>query len=250
MKTAFKERRCLSHRELRQYLRGNMTKTQQQAVEHHLLDCPLCAHAVEAFEEAKAAGHLEEELAEADALSKPAGQKVYRRVWINWAAAAALVVLGLFSVIQYRAATANERLFAEYFTADPPNYLSLRSAQSTNTLAGKKELQTALEFYQDGVYEASLPHFNLHLEAYPEDDQAYFLLANALLGAGKSERAANLLRQLQADATSDVSRDKMSWYLALAYLEQGKTAESLNRLRQLDGTAYEARAQQLTSALQ
>ena len=74
MKVTLKERSCLSQRELRRYLRGKMTKQQRQAVEHHLLDCPLCAHAVDGMENAAAAGQLEQELSEVGALSNRAGQ--------------------------------------------------------------------------------------------------------------------------------------------------------------------------------
>ena len=135
------------------------------------------------------------------------------------------MVLGLFGVLQYNAATFNERLFAEYFSAAQPNYLTLRSAQSANALAGKKELRKALEFYRAGAYEASLPHFSLHLESYPEDNWAYFLMANALLGARQGERAANLLRQLKATPpTGLTAEDEIPWYLSLALLEQEDTA--------------------------
>ncbi|HKK79106.1 MAG TPA: hypothetical protein VJ933_05725 [Phaeodactylibacter sp.] len=250
MKTTFKERSCLSQRELRQYLRGKMTKQQQHAVEHHLLDCPLCAHAVDGLEKAEAAGQLEQELSEAGALFKRAGRKVYRRTWMNWAAAAALIVLALFSVWQYRAATMHERLFVEYFSAAPPNYLALRSAQPGNALEGKEELQKALEFYRDGAFEASLAHLSLHLEAYPEDDQAYFLLANALLGARRSERAAHFFRQLQEDPPAGFTVEDIRWYLALALIEQEDTAAALQLLQELSASSYSEQALELRQALE
>ena len=215
-----------------------------------MLDCPLCAHAVDGMENAAAAGQLEQELSEVGALSSRAGQASNRNVWINWAAAAALVVLGLFGVLQYNAATVNERLFVEYFSAAQPNYLTLRSAQSADALAGKKELRKALEFYRAGAYEASLPHFSLHLESYPEDNWAYFLMANALLGARQGERAANLLRQLKASPPTGLAEDEIQWYLSLALLEQGETAAALDLLQRLSASAYEDQARQLREDLQ
>lgn len=169
---------------------------------------------------------------------------------MNWAAAAALIVLALFSVWQYRAATVHERLFVEYFSAAPPNYLALRSAQPSNALEGKAELQKALEFYRDGAYEASLPHFSLHLEAYPEDDQAYFLLANALLGARRSERAANLFRQLRGGTPAGITAEDIRWYLALALIEQEDTAAALQLLQGLSASSYSEQALELRQALE
>lgn len=48
MDTLFKQRgACLSYDELLQYKRGTIDDEQKNVIENHLLDCPLCADAVE-----------------------------------------------------------------------------------------------------------------------------------------------------------------------------------------------------------
>jgi TolA-binding protein len=250
MKTTIKERSCLSQREVKQYLRGNLNRSQQQAVEHHLLDCPLCAHAIDGLEAASRQGQLETELAQLP--QSPLRKSRYSPLkrWGNWAAAAAIALLVAFSVGQYRSAQANEHLFAAHFNAAEPAYLVLRSAQPGTPLSSEAELNTAVAYYQAGQYEESLPHFQNHLEAHPDDDEAYFLMANALLGQRKGSRAELLLQQLYDDPSSIVSPEKTQWYLALAHVLQGEKEAAKSLLWELsDSKSYPRQAQALLEEL-
>lgn len=250
MKTSIKERSCLSQREIQQYLRGNLTRSQQQTVEHHLLDCPLCAHAVDGLAAANEQGQLEAEFAQLPQSPFQEEQRTPLRRWGNWAAAAAIALLIAFSLMQYRAAKANEQLFAAYFSAAEPAYLVFRSAQAGTPLATEAELNTAVAYYQAGQYEESLPHFQNYLEVYPDDDEAYFLMANALLGYRRGNRAELLLQQLYDDPESIVGPEKVQWYLALAHVLQGEKDAATSLLWGLSASkTYAEQAQDLQEAL-
>jgi len=217
MKEIFEARSCLSRGEIRQYLRQELNHDQRRSVEQHLIDCPLCADAVEGLDWAEQSGQLAEELNSVRLASFPQPQRASRRVWFNRAAAVLLLLMGIYSVLQYRAATVEERLFWSFFEAEQPEYFALRSAYDRNHTANRPELKAALEFYRGERFEYSLPHFERHLEAHPEDEEAYFLFATALLGAEQTERAKHMLQQLR-QGQAEIERGRILWYLALAHL--------------------------------
>ncbi len=243
----FKERTCLSRRELRQYLHGQCSREERQSIEHHLLDCPLCSDAVDGLAGAADGAVLEEELSELpDTFHRSGINNSWR--WPNWAAAAVLLLAGAYALIQYRTAKTDEHLFIAYFEPVSTSYLTLRGARGINPLEGKPELQQALAYYLESDFASSLPHFSNYLQSYPEDDRAHLLWANALLGAGKSRRARNVLQQLYE---AYPQRSELLWYLALAHVKLGEKPKAEALLQQLIRTApdYRAEAEKLYEAL-
>lgn len=250
MNILFEQRPCLSQREMQQYIGQELSHAQQHELEAHLIDCPLCATAVEGQERLGNAPQAATELANIkQQLKPPQSPKLEaRRLWLNRAAAAVLLLVGLFALLQYYSAKEPQRLFAQHFEAATPDYINMRGAAFTNPLADNLELQQALKFYQAADFEASIPHFDNYLQEQPEDERAQFLLANALLGTWQPQRAKALLLQLEG---AEAPRPEIYWYLVLAHVQLNELEASATLLRQLDMPApYRAKAEELLRAME
>lgn len=249
MNIFFEQRPCLSQREMQQYIGQELSHAQQHELEAHLIGCPLCATAVEGYERLGNAPQAETEMSNIkQQLKPPPSPKLKaRRLWLNRAAAAVLLLVGLFALLQYHSAKEPQRLFAQHFEAAAPDYISMRGVAFLNPLSGKPELQQALKFYQAADYEASIPHFDNYLQEQPEDERAQFLLANALLGAWQPQRAKALLLQLEG---ADALRPEIYWYLALAHVQLNELEAAATLLQQMDmPTPYRAKAEDLLRAI-
>lgn len=249
MNPIFAKRGCLSERELMQYLRGNISNQQRHDIENHLLDCPLCSAAVEGLAQSRNIEEVEDELEALQGLPLPGrpNPRLRATAWVNRAAAVALLLLLSYAGYRYYAATATERLFAEYFRAMPNQYITLRSPEG---LAAEPELETALQFYSSGDFPASLPHFRNYLSSHTNDVQATLLAANACLQSGAARQAKDYLLPLESQAGQ--WKGQVQWYLALAYLKMGKTqpARQLLKAAAADkASAYSEAAAKLSSEL-
>lgn len=219
----------MSKREIKQYVRGSHTGPQAHRIERHLLECPLCATAVEGYE---STGFTEADEAALEAIRQPPffrRKRMISRGRINWAAAAALLILSALAIWQYREATRHQQLFAQHFQAAQPNYLNFRSAARVGPFAEKPDFKTAAQLYQAGRYAESITFFERSLEAHPSDPQIQFLFANALLGAWHPDRAKPLLQELQGYASH---AQEASWYLALAHLQSAEPDSAVAILKQ------------------
>lgn len=229
MKSFFTKRSCLSRQEIKQYVRGGHTGPQAHRIERHLLECPLCASAVEGYE---STGFTEADETALEAIRQPPFLRRRRMISqrrINWVAAAVLLALGTLALWQYQAATRHQRLFAQYFQAAQPTYLNFRGASGTSPFAGNPDFKAAAQLYQAGSYAESITFFERSMEAHPQDTQIQYLFANALLGAWKPARAKSILQQLQG--RTDEAQD-VSWYLALAHLQKAETDSTVAILKQ------------------
>lgn len=232
MKSIFQQRRCLTQREVRQYLNGELDDEQRYEVENHLLDCELCSAAVESYARNQGSGSFDEDIqsirTEVNASARnPSPQ---RRLWLNRAAAAALILLAAYAAIRYWGASQPERAFTAYFEPAPNTYITYRSA-GAEAAALPGELKQALEFYDAGAFDLSLPHFQNYLEENPDDLQALMLAANAHLHAGRADKAEQYLLRLEAEG--ELFQGQAAWYLALAFLRQGKEGPARERLKQI-----------------
>jgi predicted Zn-dependent protease len=216
MKSFFKERRCLSARELQRYARHELAPDQVHDVEAHLLDCPLCAAATEGYTEHSFSEADEAALEELGQMHFPVRRRPLPRVWMNRAAAILLILAGAYALWQYQAATRHQTVFAAFYEPVQPAYLNLRGTVVSPGSSSKPELKTALQLYENEDFEASIVFLEQHLNAYPEDDQARLLMASALLGNWQPERAIHILHQLESD---NVETEDLYWLLVLAHIQ-------------------------------
>lgn len=229
MKLIFKERRCLSARELQRYANHELSPRQAHEVEAHLLDCPLCAAAAEGYTGDSFSAEDEAALQELAEERFPVKKRSLTRVWMNRAAAVLLIVAGAYALWQYQAATAHQRIFAAHYEPLQPAYLNLRGAAVNPDRPEQAELGAALELYDQGDFEASIIFLERHLKAYPEDNQAWLLMASALLGNWQPERAINILHQLEE---TKVEKGDLYWLLTLAHVQNNDLGTATALLNQ------------------
>ncbi len=238
----FLRRSCLNRREVEQYLRGRLSNRRRHEIENHLLDCPLCAAAVEGYA-AASPGEARESVARLRAsISGRNGSSAYRLLpGFNYAAAIVLLLVFSFAGYRYWQATQRNRLFTQYFEPARPGYLSLRSAGAEPLLMpDSPELHQALAYYEAEEYSHSLPHFAAYLEEQPIDWQAHMLAASAALRSGREGMAEQYLTRVQQRG-GEYFQPNADWYLALTYLKQGKYLGARALLEKLAPHKEEAR---------
>lgn len=235
MKDLFTTTKCLSRQQIQDYLAGTLDEDRVFAVENHLLDCELCAAAVEGF----AASYDFEKDQELDALAQRFPNETKAREaqlqplrrnyrWLNRIAAAAAVLLLPLAAWLYWNAQAEDRLFAQYFQSYQSDYLALRG----NEEEVPPLLQQAMSSYQQKEYLSSIPLFESYLEQAPENTVAIFHAGIASLEAGQTTKAIQYLEIVRIN-DNDYYEDA-SWYLALAYLRLDRKTAVLNILNDLD----------------
>lgn len=223
---------CLSAGEIQGYLNGEADDALRFRVEDHLLDCPLCAAAVEGYAAAGDQGRAQAG-AEIEALRHEMADRTdeapRRSSLFNWAAAAAVLVVMAVSGWLYQRHTSDERLFASAFQAVEQNSLALRGEE-----AGPRssELDLAMRLYDAGNFEAGLPHFRTYLAENPGDFDAALFAGIAALEAGQTEQAAAWLESVRFNQAEQYA--PATWYLALAHIRRGNREEGAALLEELE----------------
>jgi tetratricopeptide (TPR) repeat protein len=225
---------CLSAGELQRYHAGNADNALRFRVENHLLDCPLCAAALEGYAGAgnpgptQIAAELEALQAEVE---ERAGETPVRKLsWFNRAAAAA-VFIGLCAAgWLYWNHTGDERLYAGFFEAAESDNLTLRSEGDQ---AAAPELRLAMQLYGTGKYEDALPYYRAYLTENPEDFQAALYGGIAALEGGQNAQAVSWLESTRFNDPERYA--EATWYLALAQLRNGNRSECKSLLEELAG---------------
>ncbi|MCB0546948.1 MAG: tetratricopeptide repeat protein [Phaeodactylibacter sp.] len=249
MNSIFQKRNCLTQREMRQYLSGELSDEQRYDVENHLLECELCSAAVDGYTQAPDLQSMEEDIRMIRSNITASVQEPPPRYlpWINRAAAVGLILILSYAGFRYWSASQAERAFAAFFEPTPNTYITYRSPDAPDAPI-PAELARALEYYDGEAYEQSLPHFKNHLERDPDDLRAILLAANACLLSGRAEQAEQYLLQLQEKG--ETFQGQTGWYLALAYLRQGKKARARKILERIAATPASPFREKAQAALQ
>ena len=241
MKPIFQEHQCLSEGTIQGYLSNRLSEDERHRVENHLLDCPLCADAVEGYEYLAAD-------------QKDAGGKKPVRLlalqWRYWAAAAVLLALIAAALWIYPGAPAHERLYTEYYrTYD--NDLDFRFRQGSESEApADTPLTLGLQAYMDLDFAGSAAQLEAFLQDFPDNLVARFYLGLALMEQSRWDEALPHLETVQ-NARREYW-EEASWYLALASLRTGNKSAAQKALAPLvnpgSGRYYE-QAKKLASKL-
>ncbi|MEO1408311.1 MAG: zf-HC2 domain-containing protein [Bacteroidota bacterium] len=241
----------LSPETIRDYLGGKLSLEERFAVENHLLDCEICAAAVEGFR----AFPQEIEPAPIEALAKrfppaPVATPVRslhptpsRR---NWLAVAAAVLLLPLAAWWYWQAQAPERLFRQFYQSYQSDYLALRGGDE----AIDPLLKAGIEQYQRGQYAESLTLLESYLNEFPERGSAAFHAGLASLEMGAPRRAIGHLERVRLNEPQYY--EDATWYLILAHLrleEEDEARALLRDLLRLEAGYYETPARELLEAL-
>lgn len=219
MNPLFQPHDCLSEKQIQHYLDDNLGKSGRQTVENHLLDCPLCAEAVEGYRLLQ-----EENTIHRDA-TPPRRMRLYTR--LAWAAAILTTAVSLWLLVDQ---PQSRDLYAAYFEKYPNDITSNPRGSSEPTEPGSL-LEQGVILYTEGNFQESRKVLAEYLRQESSDPAGTFYLGLTLLESGQISEATHILRGL-APKTGPYS-EEASWYLALAYLREGKKDQAKDQLKTL-----------------
>lgn len=136
------------------------------------------------------------------------------RGWLKYAAMVAMLALG--ALWWFRTPAGNERLFAEYYTADPG--LPVPMSATKDPL-----FQDAMVAFKLGDLEEAAAKWGSLLLQNPANDTLLYYIAQARLQMGAPVAALPGLQAVAGNHASEF-RGKAKWYLFLAYLKLGDRA--------------------------
>lgn len=232
MKSIFTTSNCLSRQQISDYLTNQADQAMISQIENHLLDCPLCASAVDGFAQQ----------ADASAAIQRTKQLDYtnRTPTVRWlrplkavASVAALAAISFGAGWWIFGRQTPDQLFAQHFaTYENDVTLTLRSSdQPTEYAAEINPLRTALNAYDQRDYKQSIQLFTQRLAERPQDETATYYLGLSYLEVNELEQAASYLET--ARINSDRYYDAATWYLALTHLRLENTNSTKILLREL-----------------
>lgn len=225
---------CLSAEELQRYSDGRADEAIRFRVEEHILDCPLCEAAVEGYTSTgnPGSGQVQHELEQLKMRllkTRDETPKHARMIWFNRTAAAAVILIACTAAWMYWNYTADERLFASAFNTDKANILIFRGAEDA-----PPEQVMAMQLYQEGAEEASLPHFKNYLSDNPDDFITTMAAGLAAIEAGQTSQAVDWLETVRFNDPALFG--EATWYLALAHWKQKNKTECLELMRELSAS--------------
>lgn len=225
---------CLTPAELVAYLDETLSHSDEQRIEAHLLDCPLCDAAIQGF-----AAHPNKQaaLAEIEAMPLPQQAKKMpltlekkKKTMLNWLyfAAAAVVICLPFGYHWYQTNTAIPALAAEYNMLMPAPQVTVRGENKT----AQTEQEQAFATYEQADYKASFAMFKKIAADEPQNTEAAFYAGLSAMGNKDHENAAIYLEKVHLSPENPNSADAL-WYLAMLQLEQNKPERALDFLNEL-----------------
>ena len=230
LRDIFQSSGSLSEEDIRRYLSDDLNPEQRFKIENTLLDSPLDQEAVEGFQEAnyqfgqkKTTPSFQDFMAnmDLDEATKVVPMNRNRTLYRALAVAASLLVLVFAAnfVFNSISSTSNEELYANYFESfdsDLPNF----RGDVDDQITVMQVFERAMEDYNKGNYETSIPFFEEYLASEPDSHFAMFYSGLAYLEINNTTKAIEMLKK--AAVQNDNYKDKASWYLVMAYLKEGK----------------------------
>lgn len=245
--------RCLNMAQIHAYLKEDLTEEERFEVENHLLDCPLCADAVEGFanmhnvddvlpeldflKESNLSTTVEKETtptvpAKKAAISSEAKVRelpAYRKWGLRVAAGFALLAVLSVSFMTWQHYDTQQFLATSFTDKDTPIDF-IRSGGNARSSA-KQQLNAAIVEYQKELYPQSYQSFLNILETQPELTAANFY---AGLAAAKMENWQEAETRLKRVRINDPDYyDYATWQLAGIYLQQNKAEDAKSLLSEL-----------------
>lgn len=135
--------------------------------------------------------------------------------YLKYAAVVAIILSGSLWLLR---PSANERLFAEHFVADPGLPVEMG-------VADDPVFADAMVSYKEGHFAEARSKWIPLLQQDPRNDTLRFYIGSAALAEGDVRAAIKQLAPL-ADDPSAAFHDKSRWYLFLAYVRHGSLSEA------------------------
>ena len=219
---------CLSVDELVDYAVDKLPAESKAVVEHHLQNCEFCRDALEGIgalpqkERARIlTAALNEEIRQRSAVTTDK-RSLLGRNWNLYVPLAAMLVIGLVSVLYLNRQSPNEMLFTEYFQPYPSLIPIERGDQPEN------DLQDALIKYEAKDYAGALASFRKVIAVQPDNGVAHFHAGIAALALDDRQAAIASFQTVIALGNAELA-GLSQWYCALAYLKN----DELDRARLL-----------------
>ncbi len=242
-KNIFQKRNCLTAKELQDYLQGKIESEKLHNIECHLLDCPLCATAIQGWEETPFTQQDETIIQRltTNVTTQPTSENTKslekpspKILTMNRIAAAILLLIIPVAAFWYWHNTSQERMFSQNFetlTID-------KTTRGENLVNENPLLKNAMESYNAGHYKASVSKFENYFELDEENSEAMLYAGIAALEAGYHQKAEDFLSTVRIN--SERYYDEATWYLAMTALKKGDNTETLLLLDELldDKTGY------------
>jgi len=135
------------------------------------------------------------------------------------ASVAVLVALGLWFLLHK---TPNERLYQQYFIADPGLPTVMGSADNY-------DFQEAMVEYKQGNYATAIAKWETLLSQNRDNDTLNYFLGSAHLARGDAHKAIGYMQKALSVKESAFVQD-LHFYLGLAYLKENKATKALEHL--------------------
>ncbi len=244
--SAGEEKICLHVDQMIDYVDNRLTPERRVQIEAHLDQCRLCSEAVEGVRIYPDRKELQESfVSPTDNIRLQASLRNFlQHHWKAAYALAAVLALGLASVLYLAKDQPNQTLFADFFHRYPSAFSLVRGEQAAGKLAA------ALRQYEAENFAGALQIFQEILAAEPSNMTAHFYVGLVRLETKDSPGAITHLQNVLQDKKHELA-EPAAWYLALAYLQKNDLAQAKLRLSQIiaeDG-AYKEKAAKLLERL-
>jgi tetratricopeptide (TPR) repeat protein len=155
-------------------------------------------------------------------ISTPVRKNNSRVYWLS--AAAAVVLLIVVGVFMSKSKNEGEKLFAQYFEADP----GLATTMGSST---EYEFNLGMIQYRSGKFKEALAVWKPLLKERPLNDTLNYFTGMAFLSMDQADSAGHFFKQTLSLSNTSFQSDA-NWFLALSLLKQNKAAEAVPFLQQ------------------
>ncbi len=203
------------------YVLGTMTTDQRVRFELEMANDTALRAEVELQREHTLAielGGIERMMKSIAAEDEAGNRKMATTNWMQYLKYAAVVAIVLSASLWLLRPSANERLFAEHFSADPGLPVAMSATDD-------HAFHDAMVAYKLGDHAEARSKWTTLLQAEPNNDTLRYYIACASLSMDDAPAAIALLEGLANDPAS-AFHEKANWYLFLAYIEQGQMAKA------------------------
>lgn len=222
--------KCLTAEQIQTYLKDELNDDQRFEVENHMLDCPLCADAVEGFANSH---NVDEELPSLDFLNaeevieitpeEPAKIRqlpLHKRWGFRVAASLLLLAIPISGFLYWQNMNFTQNLVAANFTDKDSPVDFLRSADVITISEEQQTLKSGIVQYQKGSHQEAYNTFLTILLSHPTQASASFyagLAATKLQNWTAAEKHLNQVR-----INEPAYYDYATWHLVSVHLQQNK----------------------------
>jgi tetratricopeptide (TPR) repeat protein len=158
--------------------------------------------------------------------SNPAPKISFLNSKLRWAIILLLIVVAILTFRSWFGLSAEERLFAEFYSPLPPIEVQ-RSSENANQVFIK-----ALKTYQDENYAAALPQFRALIDKDPMFSSYQLYAGISALALKQTDQAATLLTQVWVTG-DDILRQHAEWYYTLTLLRKGNVEEAKDQANRM-----------------